>query len=330
MNARQDWLKARQAGIGGSDVSAILGLSKWKTPYDIFVSKVEPIAESADEEMSEPAYWGTVLEDVVAKEYSKRGGHQIQRVNRQLKHASKPWMLANIDRALVQPGSRVRVSDDGGTLLGAAGLLECKTASAYASGEWGRDGDDEAIPIYYAAQGMWYLAVTGQPYCDFAALLGGQKFLTKRLERDEEVIKALTERCEAFWFDHVLKGIAPPAINAADVLKMFPSDNGQAVEATEQTLIAYNEAVQLRAQIKAAEEELAKREEAIKMAIGEAAGLATMGKNLVTWKAAKPSQKVDWESIAKEFAAYVTAPEPVIANHTKQVDGSRRFLFAKQ
>ncbi|MBE6044097.1 MAG: hypothetical protein E7216_07665, partial [Clostridium thermopalmarium] len=30
-----EWLKERQRGIGGSDVGAILGVNKWKTPFEV-------------------------------------------------------------------------------------------------------------------------------------------------------------------------------------------------------------------------------------------------------------------------------------------------------
>lgn len=28
----EDWLKARKLGLGGSDMAAVLGVSKWKSP----------------------------------------------------------------------------------------------------------------------------------------------------------------------------------------------------------------------------------------------------------------------------------------------------------
>ena len=37
--ARIDWLLDRRKGIGGSDVSAILGLNKWKSAYQIWLEK---------------------------------------------------------------------------------------------------------------------------------------------------------------------------------------------------------------------------------------------------------------------------------------------------
>lgn len=338
MNARQDWLRARQAGIGGSDVSAILGFSPWKTPLDIYLSKVEPIEASADDGMNDAAYFGTILEDIVAKEFAKRQQQQIQRVNMQLKRPGKEWMIANIDRAIVLPGTRVRVAEDGGTLLGAAGLLEVKTASAYKASDWGRDDDDEAIPVHYAAQAMHYLAVTGLPFCDFATLIGGQKFVTKRVHRDEEVIRTMIERCESFWFENVVARKPPEPINVKDITNLFPGDNGQAIEATTDQLIAYNEAVHLRKQIEDAEAELEKRTDAIKLSIKDHAALATMGKTLITWKQAKGSEKTDWKVVAESLAKLyddarsqnAISSKQIIASQTKSVAGSRRFLFAKQ
>ena len=43
MNNRTEWLKERQQGIGGSEVAAVLGLSKWSTPFDVWLEKTSPI-----------------------------------------------------------------------------------------------------------------------------------------------------------------------------------------------------------------------------------------------------------------------------------------------
>lgn len=327
MNApdKLEFLRRRQSGIGGSDISAVLGISPWKTPLAVWQSKVLPITPDDVQEMSEAAYWGTALEDLVAREYAKRTGHTIQRITAQLKHPKHDWLVSNLDRVIVTPGSRARV-DSNGMLQGADFVLEVKTASAYKAQDWGKDGDEEAIPLHYQAQAMGYLAVTGLPYCEFATLIGGQKFVTKRLERDEDVIKTIIERCEAFWFDNVVARKQPDPVNADDVLRLFPSDNGKAIEASTEALIAYNEAVALRQQISEAEEDLDKRIEVIKLALGESAVLATNGKPLLTWKASKSSIKVDWQAIATAAGATVD----LVAQFTKSVPGSRRLNFVKQ
>jgi len=148
-NARIEFLSARRLGIGGSDIGAIMGLSKWKSPVDVWLDKTGRI--EPDLEMSEPAYFGVELESFVATEYSKRSGNKVQRVNQSMKHPEHSWMLANIDRAVVADGSRARLDKDG-KLAGIKGLLECKTASAYLEREW----LDESAPLAYVAQCQWY------------------------------------------------------------------------------------------------------------------------------------------------------------------------------
>ena len=334
MNARQEWLTRRQQGLGGSDVAAILGLSPWKTPLDVYLSKVEPVEDDGLEDMSEPALWGTLLEEVVAKEASRRAGYQIQRINGLAKHPKHSVLVANLDRVIVAPGSRARL-DTSGRLLGAAGIMEVKTASAYKAGEWGRPDDDEAIPIHYAAQGMHYLSVTGQEWCEFAVLIGGQRFVTKRMERDEPTIAAMAEQCVAFWENHVLPRRPPEPVNSADVLKMFPKDNAVAIDASANALHAFNEAKRLREQIKVAETDLESHTEALKLALGPNVSLTLDGKPIVTWKAAADSKKTDWKAAFEEIqplyeiarsAEAMTAAE-ILQRHTASAPGSRRFLF---
>lgn len=337
MNApsREEWLRRRAAGIGGSDVPAILGLSPWRTALDIYLSKIEPPEEK---DLGEPAYWGNVLEDVVAREYAMRTGNRVQRINGLVQRPDRPWMIANLDRTIVTPGTRARL-DDTGQLRGIDGLLECKTANAFAASDWGADGDDEAIPTHYAAQGTWYLAVTGAPWIDFACLLGGQKFLVKRLHRDEEVIAAITLAAQRFWHEHVLARVPPPPQTASDVAKLWPQDNGQAIEADEQLLVAYNEARALRERIEADEKVLEGHVNAIKTRLGEASALTLGGKPIVTYKKAADSQRTDWKASADQIKGWlieqgieggVDAVRDIINRNTETVKGSRRFLFTKQ
>ena len=336
MNAptRSEFLARRRNGIGGSEIAAILGLSKYKTPLDVYLSKVND-PEDVEDEQSEPAYWGTVLEDIVAREYALRSRARIQRVNAQIRHPELPIAIANIDRAIVTPGSRARLDADG-VLRGADGLLECKTANQFLAGEWGRDGDDEAVPVHYAAQGMWYLGVTGLDWIDYACLIGGQKFVTKRVHRDQPTIDSLFNTAREFWTRHVAARVPPEPVNAGDVLKLFPSDTGTSVEANEEVLIAYNEAVALRARIKADEEALESHTVALKAAMRDAASITLNGRAILTWKRAKDSTKTDWKQTAHDLKGWmidngieggVDAVRAAIDANTETIDGTRRFVF---
>lgn len=320
IDTRTAWLQQRRDGIGGSDIAAILGLSPWRTPVDVYLDKIG--ATPLETDLGEPAYWGTVLEDVVATEFTRRTGRRVQRVNGILHHPSHDWARASIDRALVIEGTKARA--DGGTLKGAAGLLECKTGGAHALQHWqGLDGSD-SLPVHYAAQCMWYLAVTGLEVCEVAALIGGQNYLLRRVERDEATIAAMLEQAEAFWRGHVLERRAPEPRTGDDAAKLFPQDTGELIDISRDpdALALVNDLRAASARLDEVEAERDALMDRIKARIGEASGLALDGKALVTWKAAKPSARTDWKAVAAALAP----PPELIQQYTQTIAGSRRFL----
>lgn len=189
----KQWLQARTQGIGGSDVSAIAGLNKWKSAVQVFLEKTQAIEK--EDIQSEAAYFGNVLEEVVAKEFVKRTDLKVQRRNAILQHPEYPWMLANVDRLIV--GEKVG--------------LECKTASEYLKKEW----EDEEVPAAYLLQCQHYMAVTGYEAWWIAVLIGGNKFVHKKIERDEELIQYLINIEKDFWLNNVEKN-EPPMFDGSD------------------------------------------------------------------------------------------------------------------
>lgn len=264
-NERVEWLKARRSGIGGSDVAAILGLSRYKTAVDVYEDKIA--TDEPQDVQSQAAYFGSVLEDVVAQEFSKRTGMKIQRVNKMLRMGECDWMIANIDRAIVNPeiAGRVYVYDEArqietGRQISTDMILECKTASSFIADQWGPSQEDEIvsgkvvtehkIPLYYETQVQWYLGVTGASVCFVAVLLGGQDFRIYRVDRDEDVIAALKEHCGKFWRENVLARVVPDPDTKEDVAKIFPTDNGEMVEASNEVAADIGELRNLQEQIK--------------------------------------------------------------------------------
>lgn len=320
MNAREDWLKARKSGIGGTDIGAIIGMSPFKTPLDVYLDK---IGQDDPQPMNEAMYFGTIMEGIVADEYARRNNRRVQRVNSILRHVDKDWMLANIDRAVVAEGTRARL-DASGKLQGASGILECKTASAYKQGEWGRDGDDDAVPATYAAQAMWYMAVTGQEWCDVAVLIGGNKYMDKRIERCDDTIKGMIERADEFWHGHVLAGIPPEPSNESDIKRLYPqSEPGKVVEATEELHNIINQLRDVRLTLKRCEAEESALLVMIKAMMAEAEAAEYMGVTLATWKSSAPGRKTDWKAVAFENAVCAAH----IEKHTKTTPAIRRFLL---
>ncbi|GAB3065468.1 YqaJ viral recombinase family protein [Salinicoccus sesuvii] len=184
---RQEWLKERQKGLGGSDAGTILGVNKWKSKTQLFFEKVDP--EMIQEVDNEFIYWGNTLENIVAEEFARRTGKRVRRDNRMLRHPEHDFMIANLDRVVV----------------GEKALLECKTTSQFNKDQW--EGDD--IPAQYLCQVQHYMAVTGYEKAYIAVLLGGNTFIWKEIKRDEELIDIIIQSEKDFWENNVKAGVIP-------------------------------------------------------------------------------------------------------------------------
>lgn len=248
---RAQWLQARTQGIGGSDVSAIAGLNKWKSAVQVFLEKTQAIEK--EDVQSEAAYFGNVLEEVVAKEFAKRTDLKVQRKNAILQHPEYPWMLANVDRLIV------------GEKIG----LECKTASEYLKKEW----EDEEVPAAYLLQCQHYMAVTGYEAWWIAVLIGGNKFVHKKIERDEELIQYLIDIEKDFWLNNVEKN-EPPMFDGSDastelIQHLYPesiTDSFVSLSKQEELLIEARD--QVDREIKVLQEQKAEYENKIKAKLG--------------------------------------------------------------
>lgn len=274
----------RKSGIGGSDVAAILGYSKFKTALDVFLSKTT----DQPEQQGEHLYWGHALEIPIAARFSQETGYPVFRKPETCRHPQHDWAIANADGLIFDNETHELV-----------GILEIKTSSAFKTKEWSRDEyDSDGIPIEYLAQVQWYLEIFNLEFAYLAVLIGGNHYRHYRIERDREIGANLIEQCSKFWHENVLKNIPPEPQTAADIVRLYPQDNGESKEADTETLIAYNELKTLKAQIKVLEEQIAERENTLKEKIGSAAQMQHNGEKLFTWKT-QTSNRFD----SKAFAA---------------------------
>lgn len=223
-----EWLLDRRRGIGGSDVSTILGLNKWKSAYQLWLEKTGQV--ELDHTNSEPAYWGNVLEEVVAKEFQERTGLKVRRRNQVFEHPLHPFLRANIDRDVV----------------GEKAVLECKTANQFLANEW----EGEEIPLSYLCQVQHYMNVMNYDHAYIAVLIGGQKFVWKRIERDQELIDMITERLVYFWETNVVEGVEPP-VDGSKATSNFLNER-YSEEGTEETTLPaeFDGLIEYRKQLK--------------------------------------------------------------------------------
>ena len=280
----EDWLDYRKQGIGGSDASVVCGISRYKSPVELWMEKTDQLPA---QETGEAAYWGTQLETLVRAEFTKRTGIEVSTVNQLLRSEEHSFMLANLDGVCEHP--------DFGPVI-----FEAKTASAYKAGEW-----EDAIPDEYVLQLQHYMAVTGYRGAYIAVLIGGNTFRWKFVERDEELISMLFELESAFW-NHV-QDCTPPQLDGSEASAKFLSERFPNSVLKSQIVLP-DTAVDLLAQYDEACEQLAaiterkqKAENLLKEMLGENE-VGTSGDRIITWKSVS-QERLDGKTLKAEHPA---------------------------
>lgn len=282
----------RRRYIGGSDAAAIAGVSPYRTAIELWQEKTGQV-EPGNDTTSEPAEWGNILEDVVAKEYSRRTGLKIARVNQTRQHQTHDWMKANLDRRVI----------------GKPEIVEIKTV---------RGLGDEPRPDHLL-QVRHYMAVTDTERAHLVYLIAGQRMASFVIERDMQAEELLIKAEADFW-RHVQDKTPPSVQRITDLRLLHPQDNGQTIAADCDTAYALKQLHTYRARKHEAEEEISRHEAIIQAAMGDAAALVSeTGQTLVTWKTSKPSEVIDTKRLMAE------QPE-LAAGYLKTREGSRRFI----
>ena len=308
---REDWLAVRKLGIGSSDAAAAVGLNPYKSQLELWMEKTgrdESLPKLDPQDEESPAYWGNILEPIVAAHYTKRSGHRVRRINAVLQHPAPQlnWMLANIDREVIG-ASEVQI-------------LECKTAGINGARLW-----KEGVPEYVQLQVMHQLAVTGKQAADVAVLLGGQHLEIHRIERDEPLIARLIDLERLFW-DYVVSDTPPPADGSASAEQalrcLYPQDSGQSLDFSHDTRLCttFTELQRVRESIALQEKQEAQLKQTLQQAMGDASR-AAFATGCITWKKAKDSAVLDIPRLLKE-KHYLQVRYSTIKT------GSRRFLLA--
>jgi putative phage-type endonuclease len=186
MTDEKKWLEARSTGIGGSDAAVVVGLNRWKSPFQLWLEKTGK-AEPDDLSENEYVYWGKVLEEAVAKRFCELTGKKVQRRGL-LQMDGCPYIIASVDRMVI----------------GENAGLECKTCNGFSAKEW----EDDEVPAAYYVQCQHYMMVTGCERWYIAVLIGGNRFVWKEIPRNDKEIDLLFQTETEFWHK-VQEGIMP-------------------------------------------------------------------------------------------------------------------------
>lgn len=302
----EEWREARKGGVGGSDVAAIMGISKWKSPLEVWLEKTGR-AESPDLSDNEAVEWGNRLEPMVADKFaSLHPEMSVLRKNCTMVSNKRPWAFANIDRELRSKDGR--------------GILEIKTAGARSADHW-----VFGVPDFYMTQVQHYLSVTGWDFAWVAVLIGGQEYREYYVPRDEADIRAIEGAVDMFWNGYVVPGVMPQMTGYGNegsaLAEMFSDKSDEYIPVLDADFPELGEAAEINREIKALQERKKELDNTIKAKIGNAKGIESESTRC-TW-VRSASTKFD----AKRFDAdNPGARDPYITTYAK--DGGLRLSAA--
>lgn len=204
---REDWLRARKKGITGTDAAAIVGVSPFKSAVDVFIDKKTEEPEIVD---NERLRLGRDLEEYVASRFEEETSLKLKKTEAIYQSDENDFQLADFDRFVEGENS----------------IVELKTVSPYVAHEW-----LDSVPIYYQFQCQHYLAVSGVECCYIAALVLGQDFIIRKINREPKVIQSLTDFEKDFWENNILNNVLPEPNGSEScgqaITELFPKEIGE-------------------------------------------------------------------------------------------------------
>lgn len=194
--------------IGGSSAGAALGVSTYKTPYDVYLDYMG-MAPPVSPEQQEIFDMGHALEAFIAKRAEKKYGIKVKRDNFAYLNPRCEKIICHPDRIVV------------GRIEGKTVGVEIKSSSAYDNKRWGKEDTDE-VPYDYLIQCLLYMA---NNVCDEVWLI---RFSNNRLSRyiiqkkeqlENQIVDSLIE-----WMNKVDSGWVPPIEDYKTAVEVFSED----------------------------------------------------------------------------------------------------------
>lgn len=255
-----EWLAERKKGIGGSDAAAALGVSPYRTPYELWVDKTTTGQIEPDAAKAARYRWAHLMEQPIAKVLAEDTGRHVPLALPYYtkRHSSVPWMFCTPDAWQYEKSRPER------------GIVQIKDVSEYNVGAWA-DGP----PLHVQVQIQHEMACTQTAWGTIAALIGKSDFRWYDVERDDSFIEAMMAGEVKFW-QRVVDDDPPPAEGMtpetyAKVLKqLHPQDSGETITLPPEAADWDRRLLHLNTQIKELDDLKKSLENQLKESLGDA------------------------------------------------------------
>ena len=199
---KDEWHELRGKAIGGSDVSTILHLNKYKSSQDLWREKTgRKEKDNLDSNLA--VQRGNKSEDLLIEHFSiNNPDYSVSKLEKTLRSKKYDFMVANLDGVIEHKE------------LG-TGVLEIKTATCHSWKMFQETWKDD-VPIGYWLQIQHYMLVTGWKYAILYADIRLEftedkkhEIRTYKFERNEEAIKQII-LAEIEFNSYLINDIEPP------------------------------------------------------------------------------------------------------------------------
>lgn len=206
--SREEWLRLRHPVVTSTESSALFGLSKYMTAYELAVRKRE-LAPPDDDE-NERTRAGTALQFAIARLASDERGIKVRAMNG-FATLNDHRMGASYDYEIIgttEDSPLAALYAEHGP-----GVLEIKNVDGWVyKNEW---ADGEA-PAHIEVQLQHQLACCGRKWGLIAALVGGNRLEILLRHIDWPVVDKIIAKVGRFWND-LAGGILPPVVLPDDI-----------------------------------------------------------------------------------------------------------------
>ena len=274
--ATVDEQAVRRTYLGGPAVAAIVGVSPYQSPIDVyrFLRGLDDGPEQTDR-----MRLGLILEDAIAAAYTEQTGRRLRRVGL-VRHRTIPFLGGHPDR----------------DVIGEPGLVEMKASAT------SRGYSEDDVPAHVRVQTTWYMGLMGREWCD-VVLLAGMSLRPVRVDFDAELYDALETAAVRFWRDHIEAGVEPEPDGSDSyrrhLAEKFPRHVDLELIATPEQALLVEELRAAELARKAAVQHEDEIENRILRGMGDAAVLIAPGARL-TWKLEAPRTR--WKDVAETMA----------------------------
>jgi putative phage-type endonuclease len=268
----EEWLNRKKQGIGGSEISALLDVNPYKTPYQLWLDKTGRSPPLPDNKYLRA---GKLMEPVIVEFFQQETNYEI------LKNSEENHLYLHPEHSFIL-GTPDRIYRD---LEGKEGILECKNTRFPIS--------LDNFPKSWLCQLQYYMGLTKIEQGEIAFLSQGVDFTHIKFEFVPEFYNYMIEKAVDFWEKHIQTDIPPPLETSGDVEKMFSSSvSGSIVTAAESTIEIISNLKKIREEISALSEKEKKIIEKIKMIMRDSEALTNGEEILITWKTGKNQKRI--------------------------------------